>query len=40
LHGDHYEIEGLDPVKANANVATAVNAEKFFQLVNARLKGK
>src|SRR5271156_6691315 len=40
LHGDHYEIEGLDPVKANANVATAVDAEKFFQLLNSRLKGK
>jgi len=40
LHGDHYEIEGLDPVKANANVATAVNAEKFFQLLNSRLQGK
>ena len=40
LHGDHYEIEGLDPVKANANVATAVDAEKFFQLLNSRLQGK
>jgi inosine-uridine nucleoside N-ribohydrolase len=40
LHGDHYEIEGLDPVKANARVATAVDAEKFFQLLNSRLKGK
>jgi inosine-uridine nucleoside N-ribohydrolase len=27
-------------VKANANVATAVDAEKFFQLLNSRLKGK
>jgi purine nucleosidase len=40
LHGDHYEIEGLDVVKANAQVATSVNAEKFFQLLNARLQGK
>jgi purine nucleosidase len=40
LHGDHYEIEGLDAVKANAQVATAVNAEKFFELLNMRLKGK
>jgi purine nucleosidase len=40
LHGDHYEIEGLDAVKPNAQVATAVNAEKFFQLLNARLQGK
>jgi inosine-uridine nucleoside N-ribohydrolase len=40
LHGDHYEIEGLDSVTANAKVATAVDAEKFFQLLNTRLKGK
>jgi purine nucleosidase len=40
LHGDHYEIEGLDPVAANAKVATAVDADKFFQLLNTRLKGK
>jgi inosine-uridine nucleoside N-ribohydrolase len=40
LHGDHYEIEALDPVAANAKVATAVDAEKFFQLLNTRLKGK
>src|ERR1700722_20180305 len=40
LHGDHYKIEGLDPVKANAKVATAVDAEKFFQLLNSRLKEK
>jgi purine nucleosidase len=40
LHGDHYEIEGLDTVKPNAQVATGVNAEKFFQLLNTRLQGK
>jgi inosine-uridine nucleoside N-ribohydrolase len=40
LHGDHYEIEGLDVVKANARVATGVDAEKFFQLLNTRLQGK
>jgi purine nucleosidase len=40
LHGDHYEIEGLDAVKPNAQVATGVDAEKFFQLLNARLQGK
>ena len=40
LHGDHYEIEGLDVVKANAQVATGVNAERFFQLLNTRLQGK
>jgi hypothetical protein len=27
-------------VKANAQVATSVNAEKFFQLLNTRLQGK
>jgi purine nucleosidase len=40
LHGDHYEIEGLEPVKSNVQVATAVDAEKFFELLNMRLKGK
>ncbi len=40
LHGDHYEIEGLDAVKPNAQVATGVDAEKFFQLLNTRLQGK
>jgi inosine-uridine nucleoside N-ribohydrolase len=40
LHGDHYEIEGLDAVKPNAQVATGVNAEKFFQLLNSRLQGR
>jgi inosine-uridine nucleoside N-ribohydrolase len=40
LHGDHYEIEGLDPVNANVKVATGVNAERFFELLNTRLQGK
>jgi purine nucleosidase len=40
LHGDHYEIEALDAVKPNAQVATGVDAEKFFQLLNTRLQGK
>lgn len=40
LHGDHYEIEGLDAVKPNAQVATGVHAEKFFQLFNSRVQGK
>jgi len=40
LHGDHYEIEALDSVKPNAQVATGVNTERFFQLLNARLQGK
>jgi len=40
LHGDHYEIDGLVPMKANARVCTASNADRFLQLFVSRIKGK
>ncbi len=40
LHGDHYEIDGLTPVKANAKVCTASDADRFLQLFVSRIKGK
>lgn len=40
LHGDHYEIEGSDPVAVNARVCTAADAERFLSLFIGRIKGK
>lgn len=40
LHGDHYEIDGLTPLTANARVCLASNAEGFLKLFVSRLKGK
>jgi len=40
LHGDHYEIEGVIDLKANAKVCTASDAERFLQLFIGRIKGK
>lgn len=40
LHGDHYEIEALDPVQPNAKVCVEVDAEKFLNLFVSRLQGK
>ncbi len=40
LHGDHYEIDGLVPIKANARVCTASNADRFLELFVSRIKGK
>lgn len=40
LHGDHYEIDGLIPLKANARVCLASNADRFLSLFISRLKGK
>jgi purine nucleosidase len=40
LHGDRYIIEGVDHVTPNVQVCTGVNAEKFLQLLNARLARK
>jgi inosine-uridine nucleoside N-ribohydrolase len=40
LHGDRYVIEGLDPLKANARVCVASDAERFLQLFVSRIKGK
>jgi purine nucleosidase len=40
LHGDHYEIDGLEEVKANARVCTASDADRFVRLFVNRIKGK
>jgi inosine-uridine nucleoside N-ribohydrolase len=40
LHGDHYVIEGIDKVQPNAQVCVGVDAERFLQLLVARLRGK
>lgn len=40
LHGDHYEIEGVIPLNANARVCTASDAERFLQLFISRIAGK
>lgn len=40
LHGDHYEIDGLTPLKPNARVCLASNADRFLTLFIGRLKGK
>ena len=33
LHGDHYEIEGVDKVTPNAKVCVDVDAERFLKLL-------
>jgi len=40
LHGDHYEIEGVIELKANARVCLASDADRFLQLFISRIKGK
>jgi inosine-uridine nucleoside N-ribohydrolase len=40
LRGDHYMIEGVDPVTPNARVCVAVDAERFLQLFVSRIQGK
>lgn len=40
LHGDHYEIEGVIPLKPNARVCLASDADRFLQLFVSRIKGK
>jgi len=40
LHGDHYEIDGITPVKANARVCVASDAERFLALFVGRIRGK
>ena len=40
LHGDHYEIDGIIPLKSNARVCVASDAERFIQLFVSRIKGK
>jgi purine nucleosidase len=40
LHGDHYEIEGVEPLLNNARVCLTSDAERFLQLFISRVKGK
>jgi inosine-uridine nucleoside N-ribohydrolase len=40
LHGDHYEIEGVIPLKPNARVCVASDADRFLELFVSRIKGK
>ena len=40
LHGDHYVIEGIDPVKPNAKVCVDVEADRLLQLFVSRIRGK
>lgn len=40
LHGDHYEIEGVVPLKSNARVCLGSNADRFIDLFISRIKGK
>ena len=40
LHGDHYVIEGVDEVSANAKVCTEVDADRFLQMFVSRIQGK
>jgi inosine-uridine nucleoside N-ribohydrolase len=40
LHGDHYEIEGVVDLKANARVSVSPDADRFLQLLISRIAGK
>ncbi len=40
LHGDHYEIEGIEPLQNNARVVLSSDAERFLQMFVSRVKGK
>ena len=40
LHGDHYEIEGILPLKPNARVCVASDADRFVRLFVSRITGK
>ncbi len=40
LHGDHYEIEGVIELKANARVCVASDADRFLQMFVNRIRGK
>jgi inosine-uridine nucleoside N-ribohydrolase len=39
LHGDHYEIEGLVPLKPNARVCLASDSDRFLRLFVDRIMG-
>ncbi len=40
LHGDHYEIDGIEPLKNNARVCLSSDSERFLQLFISRVKNK
>jgi hypothetical protein len=40
LHGDHYEIDGMEPLQNNARVCLNSDAERFLQMFIGRVKGK
>jgi purine nucleosidase len=40
LHGDHYEIEGYDPLQPNARVVLSSDAERFLAMFISRISGK
>jgi inosine-uridine nucleoside N-ribohydrolase len=40
LHGDHYEIDGLTPLKPNAQVCLTADRDRFIQLFLGRIQGK
>jgi inosine-uridine nucleoside N-ribohydrolase len=40
LHGDHYEIEGYDLLRNNAQVCLSSDAERFLQMFISRIRGK
>ena len=40
LHGDHYEIDGLEELKSNSRVCVASDADRFLRLFVNRIKGK
>ena len=40
LHGDHYEIDSLTPLKPNARVCLAADRDRFLQLFLSRIQGK
>ncbi|HEY6765038.1 MAG TPA: nucleoside hydrolase [Candidatus Sulfotelmatobacter sp.] len=40
LHGDHYEIEGVDKVTPNTKVCVDVDSDRFLKLFISRIQGK
>jgi purine nucleosidase len=40
LHGNHYEIDGVEPLRNNARVSLSSDSERFLQLFISRVKDK
>ena len=40
LHGDHYEIEGYEPLQNNARVCLSSDADRFLAMFVSRVKNK